>query len=412
MKKLLLMFAAVATLFTACNKDHNDGGKHDHSADIVGTWSILTANYAEVLIINADGSAVSYGVEDGEYWENVKGTIVVDGDNITMTFEDNDNLTGHFDIIPNHSFSLFEDSGERYVYNYCANDLADKIIGMWVSTDAPTENGDIMTVQTYIENGKAIYTGFGSYTDSYLVNDEATYKVIGDLLFYLLPQDKVSEGISPYIIKRLTYVPDGNAYGDIMIQKSKKMVDGKEVEATSSMLRIKQGLELVNQSYDYNNVYVSNVKGQDKDIPFLNTSFNFAKMDGSIIDKFLKSTLFAVEFPNANTLKYSFLVNGQTTPMTAPIEVEGNKMTIKMSANGAAYHDVELYVFQDKDNSQMHLYMPTASFEKFFANTSVYVMLGNGQLKENDTEAIAGVYNTIADAVHSINLSLVMSKSK
>ena len=142
----------------------------------------------------------------------------------------------------------------------------------------------------------------------------------------------------------------------------------------------------------------------------MNTSFNFAKMDGSIIDKFLKSTLFAVEFPNANTLKYSFLVNGQPTPMTAPIEVKGNKMTIKMSANGAAYHDVELYVFQDKDNSQMHLYMPTASFEKFFANTSVYVMLGNGQLKENDTEAIAGVYNTIADAVHSINLSLVMSK--
>ena len=410
MKKLLLMLTAVGMLFAACNKDHNDGGngKHDHSADIVGTWSILTANYAEVLIINADGSAVSYGVEDGEYWENVKGTVIVDGDNITMTFEDNDNLTGHFDIIPNHSFSLFEDSGERYVYNYCANDLADKIIGMWVSTDAPTENGDIMTVQTYIENGKAIYTGFGSYTDNYLVNDEATYKVVGDLLFYLLPQDKVSEGISPYIIKRLTYVPDGNAYGDIMTLTL--AVNNANIAPTTTWIRVKQSLNLAGNKYDYSKTYVSNVKGEDKDSPFLNTSFNFAKMEGSIIDKFLKSTLFAVEFPNANTLKYSFLVNGQTTPMTAPIEVEGNKMTIKMSTNGAAYHDVELYAFQDKDNTQMHLYMPTASFEKFFANTSVFVMLGNGQLKENDTEAIAGVYNTIAEAVESINLSIVMKK--
>ena len=99
-------------------------------------------------------------------------------------------------------------------------------------------------------------------------------------------------------------------------------------------------------------------------------------------------------------------------PMTAPIEVEGNKLTIKMSAVDAVYHDVVVYTFQDKDNSQMHMYMPTSSFEKFFANTSVAVMLGYGQIDRNDTEAIAGVYKNVADAVHSINLSLVMSKTK
>ena len=58
------------------------------------------------------------------------------------------------------------------------------------------------------------------------------------------------------------------------------------------------------------------------------------------------------------------------------------------------------------------MYMPTSSFEKFFANTSVHVMLGNGQLDKNDADAIAGVYKTIADAVESINLSIVMSKAK
>ena len=92
------------------------------------------------------------------------------------------------------------------------------------------------------------------------------------------------------------------------------------------------------------------------------------------------------------------------------IEVEGNKMTIKMSANDPIFHDVVVYTFQDQDNTQMHWYMPTSSFENFFGNTSVAVMLGHGQLDINDAEAIAGVYQTIADAVESINLSLVMTK--
>ena len=56
--------------------------------------------------------------------------------------------------------------------------------------------------------------------------------------------------------------------------------------------------------------------------------------------------------------------------------------------------------------------MPAGSFEKFFANTSVTLMLGYGLLDKDDTEAIEGVYKTIADAVESINLSIVMSQSK
>ena len=87
-------------------------------------------------------------------------------------------------------------------------------------------------------------------------------------------------------------------------------------------------------------------------------------------------------------------------------------MTIKMSENNPVYQDVVLYAFQDKDNTQMHWYMPTTSFEKFFANTSLALMLGYGQLDKDDTEAIAGVFKTIADAVESINLSIVMSKTK
>ena len=79
--KFLAVALVVAMGFSSCNPKE----QHDHSKDIVGTWTCLTDNYAEALIINADGSAVSYGVEDDEYWENVRGAVVTEGDNITMT---------------------------------------------------------------------------------------------------------------------------------------------------------------------------------------------------------------------------------------------------------------------------------------------------------------------------------------
>ena len=391
-----LAVALVAMLgFTACDKE-TERIYDDHSKDLVGTWTCLTADYAEVLIINADGSAVSYGVEDGEYWENVRGTVTVKENNITMIFEDDDNFTGHFDIIPGMAFSLFEDSGERYIYQYCAKDLSDEIVGMWVSTDnSPVEEHN-MFIQTFYDNGKSTYTGFGEMDGEIVVEKESNYKVIGDVSF--------QEINGKYIAWKLSYSHNGTSLGDIMTNTNG--------DYTSTWLRIKQSLDLPGNKYDYIKTFVSNVKGEDKDIPFLNTSFNFAKMDGSIIDKFLKSILFTVEFPEANKIKYSYLLEGKNIVIDAPIEVDGNKMTIKMSANNPAYQDVDMYAFQDQDNTQMHWYMPTTSFEKFFANTSVHVMLGNGQLKENDTEEIAGVYKTIADAVESINLSLVMTKAK
>ena len=397
-----MTLALVAMLgFNSCSEDcDHEFIEHDHSADLVGIWTFTDGDFAEALVISADGSVVSTRLFSDEYREGVKGKIVVENNNVNFTFEDGGNFNSHFDIIPGVAFSFFNEEGERLTYNYCANDLADEVIGMWVLNDGVSG----MTIQTYQEDGKCIFTGFSLGANDYLTNMESTYKVVGNLMF-----QKTGDR---YFATRLTYVPNGTAMGDILSTTATILVGDKYVTSTYSFLRIKQSLDLAGQKYDYIKTYVSNVKGEDKDIPFLNTSFNFAKMDGSIIDKFLKSILFTVEFPDENTINYNFLLEGQNMPMSAPIEVEGNKMTIKMSENDPVFHDVVVYTFQDKDNSQMHMYMPTSSFEKFFANTSVSVMLGYGQIDKNDADAIAGVYQSVADAVHSINLSLVMSKSK
>lgn len=269
---------------------------------------------------------------------------------------------------------------------------------MWVSFGNSSNEENNMFIQTFNENGKSTYTGYGEIDGEIVVKKESNYKVIGDACFH--------EVNGEYRAWKVTYSQNGTSLGDIMTNTNAGST------LTSTWLRIKQTLELLGNKYDYMKTFVTNVKGEDKDIPFLNTSFNFAKMDGSIIDKFLKSILFTVEFPEANKIKYSYLLEGQNVVIEAPIKVAGNKMTIKMSANNPAYQDVDMYAFQDQDNTQMHWYMHITSFEKFFINTSVALMLGYGQLDKDDTEGIANVYKTIADAVESINLSLVMKKAK
>ena len=163
--------------------------------------------------------------------------------------------------------------------------------------------------------------------------------------------------------------------------------------------------------YDYIKTFVTNVKGLDKDIEFMGTTFNFAKMDGVMMDKALKAILFNVEFPDANTIKYSCYYNGQNMSMEAPIVVDGNKMTVKMSEKNAAYKDTDLYTFQDQDNTQLHMYMPTYAFVNFFGNMQVTIMEQLGQLDTTDAAAVKAVFDSIDDAVETINVSFVMTKA-
>ena len=414
MKIFKLMAIALVALvgLNSCSKDcDHDFIDVDHSADLVGTWTCLQDGYAEALVIKADGSAVSTGYDGEDYWENVAGDIVVKNGTITKTFEDGDNFEGHFDIIPGMAFSIYTEEGNRLTFNYCANDLSDEIVGMWVNNETKTGDGDVITVQTFLENGKAIFTGYGGHADEYQVNDETTYKVIGDLLIMALPKDKIPAGVSSYLTKRLIYSPDGTAYGDIMTHKVTKMVDGKEKVILSNFLRVKQSLDLASKKYDYIKTFVTNVDGLDKDINFMGFEFNFAKMDGVKLDKMLKTLLFNVEFPDANTIKYSCHYNNEPMSLDAPIVVDGNKMTVKMSSKDAAYKDVDLYTFQDADCSQMHMYMPTYAFVNFFGNMQATMMSQMGNLDLTDAAAVKAVFDSIDEAVNTINVSFVMTKA-
>ena len=407
----LMLVALVATLgFTACDNEP-EHIYDDHSADIVGTWSCLTENYAEVIIINADGSAVSYGVEDGEYWENVRGTVTVKENKITMIFEDDDNFTGHFDIIPGQAFSLFEDTGERYIYQYCANDLADEIVGMWVCTDGPYDKENDMVIQTFDENGTVTKTGWSVASNEFIVKEALTYKVVGDLLFHQRPSDMVTEGVAANFASKLTYMPNANQLGDMLTNTAIKLVNGQAIELSMSMLRIKQSLDLTGTTYDYSSAYVSNAKGKDEDFSMLGHTFNMANIKGHNFDMMFRSELFCIDI-NANSITQRFRANGRDIEIVIPITVDDNKVTLDLSAENPAYRKVDMYMFQDADNSQLHMYMHTKDFINYFANMELYNLLASGEIDKTDAAAIEKVYTDMEARIESINVSFVMKARK
>ena len=410
----LMAIAIVAMLgFSACDNECNhDFIEHDYTQELVGTWTyIAEGGLAEAMVINPYGSFTTTGIMKGGSLYEEKGNIKVVNNKVSLVFEgDTDVIEGRLELVAGKSLSIVinEEYDIRLTYDYCANDLSDEILGMWVSElQAPTENGEAMIVHTFMDNGKAIFTGFGTFVDEYLVNEETTYKVIGDLLFFALPQDKIAEGEYPYITKKLTYIPNGAAYGDIMEEKTLR----SEEEKTSTMLRIKQSLNLSKRTYDYISAYVTNAKGKDEDFTILGNTFNMANIEANDLDVMFRSILSCIEL-NEDEFKYKLRLDGREIEMTDKITIEGNKVTIDMSTSNSACRKVEMYMFQDADDCQLHIYMPTKSFINYFANLQIPTLVSEGELDTADAAAVEKVFADMEARVESINVSFVMKARK
>ena len=375
----------------------------DYSNELAGTWTCFVEGYAEALEISADGSVVSTGVEDGELWHDVKGTIKVSNNKMTMTFEDGYDFEGRFEMIAGVAFSIFNEEGERLTYNYCGYDLSKDIVGMWVYTNNTSGNKDDMFIHTIQENGTALLTGFISESGDYFMQNKLDYIVVGDL--YL------TNGLKGTEATQLIYTPDATGLGDILTMRGFYADGDKLAEKTASFLRIKQSLNLLGKGYEYSSTYVSNAKGLDEEISMMGYTFNIAKMDGSNLHKMLKHLLFAVAFPSDNYINYHYHYNDTNIDFKAPIIVTGNMVTIKMSEMDAAYRDVDMYMFQDADDSQLHMYMPTYSFINFFANLDIASMVAMGEIDKTDAEAVAAIFDRMAKRVDTINVSIVLKAS-
>lgn len=409
----LMAIALVAMVgLNSCSKDCD----HDFTQDIVGTWTILEEGQAEAMVINPDGSFEVTGVMKGGSLYESKGTIKVVNNKVSLVFEGDDEVTeGRLELVSGKSLSIVinDEYDVRLTYDYCKNDISDEIVGMWVCHNGLPGAENDMAIISYSEDGKMTMTAQASdFIAGDFVKQESKYKVIGDLVFKILPVEDVPEGITPYIVSRMIYTPNGTTLGDILTENQYVYSENGLVELTSSWLRVKESLNLTGKVYDYSASYVTNAKGIDEDFNITGCTFNMANIKAGDFDMMFRSVLFCVEFPNATTMKQYFRPNGIDGGFETPITVEGNKVTLDMSAGNPAFRKVDMYMYQDADDSQLHIYMPTSSFINYFANLEITTMLIEGKIDTSDATAVAKVFADMEARVESINVSFVMKARK
>lgn len=386
----LMVVALVAMLgFTACDKDcDHDFIEHDFTKDIVGTWTSLNGELAEAMVIKEDGTFAITGVMiHGALYEE-KGTIKVVNNKVTLAYDSGDVFEGRLEFVAGKSLSIvmFDDNDVRLTYDYCENDLSDEIVGMWVVANGTPD----MTIETYYEDGRSTFTGIVNGKTT--LKHERNYKVVGDLSFHTAIEDP-----STYVAQRLIYSPNATSYGDLMTWQLNN-------DFSFTRLRIKQSLDLKsNNKYDFIKAYVSNAKGKDEDFNITDCTFNMSNIASGDFDVMFRSVLFCVEL-NANSIKQNFMDGEFETPIT----VDGNKVTLNMNAANPAFRDVDMYMFQDNDNTQLHIYMPTSSFIKYMANLKFVTMIKEGKIDATDATAVEKIHTDMEARVESINLALVL----
>ena len=408
----LMAIALVAMLgFSACEKDcDHEFIEHDFTQDIVGTWTILEEGQAEAMVINPDGSFEVTGVMKGGSLYESKGTIKVVNNKVSLVFEGDDEvIEGRLELVSGKSLSIVinDEYDVRLTYNYCKNDISDEIVGMWVCHNGLPGAENDMAIISYSEDGKMTMTAQASdFIAGDFVKQESEYKVIGDLVFKILPVEDVPEGITPCIVSRMIYTPNGTTLGDILTENQYVYSANGLVELTSSWLRVKQNLDPKGQIYDYSAAYISNAKGKDEDFSMLGHTFNMANIKGSDFNMMFRTELFSIEF-KTNSIKQSFRANGQNIEVDFPITVDGNKVVLDMSAANPAFRKVEMYMFQDKDNTQLHMYMHTDAFINYFGNLEIVTMMVEGKIDPTNATAVEKVFADMEARVESINANFV-----
>ena len=410
MKIFKLMVVALVAMFgfSSCNKDcGHEFIEYDYNEALIGTWTYVEGELAEAMVINPDGSFEVTGIMKGGSLYEEKGTIKVVNNKVSLVFEsDKDVIEGRLELVAGKSLSIVlnEEYDIRLTYDYCDKDFSEEIVGMWVCTqEVFGQEEESVAVNTYTEDGKSYLTAYMSELDGYLNQMESNYKIIGNLLIGWT--NATSDSPSQYLAIVLDIIPNGTELGDIMTHYN------PIYNTTVSFVRVKQEVNLNGKTYDYSSAYVTNAKGKDEDFSILGDTFNISKIKSSDFDIIFRANLYCVEL-NANSIKHRSRPFGQDVEVVTPVAVDGNKVTLDFSAVYPACRKVEMYMFQDAKDSQLHIYMPTKSFINYFANLEVMTLLLESKINSADTAAIEKVYTDMEARVESINVSFVLKARK
>ena len=120
---MAMIAVLMSVSFVACNTDDDN----IVNLNLKGRWYTKTESVNNLLIINDDNSIVSFKVSNYESWENVKGNLTVDGNEISIYFEDGNSLSGTCTMTDN-ILTINTTNGE-YKYSRLADET--NLVGDW-----------------------------------------------------------------------------------------------------------------------------------------------------------------------------------------------------------------------------------------------------------------------------------------
>lgn len=121
---MTIMMVFMSVSFIACDSDDNNATGNN---GLTGRWYVKTESLSNLLIINGDNSVVTYKVSDYDAWVDIEGNLTVDGNRISIYFEDGNSLSGTYSINGN-TLIVNTDNGE-YRYSRLAEDT--NLVGDW-----------------------------------------------------------------------------------------------------------------------------------------------------------------------------------------------------------------------------------------------------------------------------------------
>ena len=71
-----------------------------------------------------------------------------------------------------------------------------------------------------------------------------------------------------------------------------------------------------------------------------------------------------------------------------------------------------MYMYQDADDRQLHMYMPTSSFINYFANLEIPALVQEDKLDTTDAASVEKFFADMEARVEIINVSLVLKACK
>ena len=144
----MIVMAMVAILlsasFVACDRDDDNTG----DLNLRGRWYAKTDSVSNLMIVNEDNSVVTYKASNYQSWENIKGNLAIEGNEIVIYLEDGNKISGSCAITGN-TLTINTANGE-YKYSRLAEET--NLTGEWNYSNI-TFNANVKVDEIVIPGG-------------------------------------------------------------------------------------------------------------------------------------------------------------------------------------------------------------------------------------------------------------------